>query len=101
MPLSFLEAEQLHLIVGQDGILRAGWQPARADLSTAPTCPTTSAGFPAVGKLSSSNHECSQHLAAPQSNAYFTETVTPCWLGTPPMVDRKSTRLNSSHLGIS
>src|ERR1035438_8600957 len=61
MPLSFREAEQLHLIVGQDGILRAGWQPARADLSTAPTCPTTSAGFPAVGKLSSSNHECSQH----------------------------------------
>src|ERR1039458_6067466 len=44
------------LIVGQDGILRAGWQPAPAGLFTRrsgglptrrrlPTCPTTSAEF--------------------------------------------------------
>jgi hypothetical protein len=32
MPLSFREAEQPALIVGQDGILRAGWQPAPAGL---------------------------------------------------------------------
>src|SRR5271157_5871263 len=63
MPLSFREAKQPELVVGQDGILRAGCQPAPAGLFTRgsgglptrrrlPTCPTTSAEFPLVGKLS-------------------------------------------------
>ena len=63
MPLSFREGEQPALIVGQDGILRAGWQPAPAGLFTMasgglttrrrlPTCPTTSAEFPFARKLS-------------------------------------------------
>jgi hypothetical protein len=34
MPLSFREAEQPALIVGRDGILHAGWQPAPAGLFT-------------------------------------------------------------------
>src|ERR1022692_394954 len=34
MPLSFREAEQPALIVGQDAILRAGWQPAPTGLLT-------------------------------------------------------------------
>jgi uncharacterized Zn finger protein len=34
MPLCLREAEQPALIVGQDGILRAGWQPASAGLFT-------------------------------------------------------------------
>src|ERR1035438_6238376 len=57
------EAEQPALIVGQDGILRAGWATgARAGLFARgsgglptrrrlPTCPTTSAQFPFGGKL--------------------------------------------------
>jgi hypothetical protein len=34
MPHTFPEAEQAALIVGQDDILRAGWQPAPAGLFT-------------------------------------------------------------------
>src|ERR1017187_8144851 len=66
------EAEQPALIVGQNGILRAGWQPAPADLFTRgsgglptrrrlPTCPTTSAEFPFVGKLSGIGQDCLPH----------------------------------------
>src|ERR1035437_9864416 len=63
MPLSFPETERPALIVGQDGILRAGWQPApnvqftrgSGGLPTRrrlPTCPTTCAEFADLGKLS-------------------------------------------------
>jgi hypothetical protein len=62
MSFSFREGEHPALIVGQDGILRAGWQPAPAGLFTKasgglstrrrlPTCPTTSAEFPFARKL--------------------------------------------------
>src|ERR1035437_500245 len=61
MPLSFPETERPALIVGQDGILRAGWQPApnvqftrgSGGLPTRrrlPTCPTISAEFCGFGK---------------------------------------------------
>ena len=61
MPRVFRDAAQPALIVGQDGILRAGWQPAPDGLFTRspgglptrsrlPTCPTTSAAFPFVAK---------------------------------------------------
>src|ERR1035437_4228405 len=63
MPLSFPETERPALIVGQDGILRAGWQPApnvqftrgSGGLPTRrrlPTCPTTCAEFADLGKPS-------------------------------------------------
>src|ERR1035441_3066475 len=69
MPFSFRETEQPALVVGQDGILRAGWQPAPAGLFTGgpdglttrrrlPTCPTTSAEYPLLGKLSGIGHSC-------------------------------------------
>ena len=62
MSFSFREGEHPALIVGQDGILRAGWQPALVGLFTKasgglttrrrlPTCPTTSAEFPFARKL--------------------------------------------------
>jgi hypothetical protein len=49
--------------VGQDGILRAGWQPALVGLFTGdpgrlPTCPTTSVEFPFLGRLSGIRHSC-------------------------------------------
>jgi len=63
MSLAFPGTGQSALIVGQDGILRAGWQPAPCGGSTRgsgglptrrrlPICPTTSAAFPIPGKLS-------------------------------------------------
>ena len=67
MPLGFRETKQPVLIVGQDGILRATQrvprQPAPAAMFAKglgglptrrrlPTCPTTSAAFPILGKLS-------------------------------------------------
>jgi len=69
MPLSFRGTEHPAWIVGQDGILRAGWQPApaacvRADPGGFPTrhrfltCPTTSVEFPFLGKLSGVRHLC-------------------------------------------
>src|ERR1017187_3525605 len=61
MPLSFRGTEHPAWIVGQDGILRAGWQPAPAACVRAvpsglptrrrfPTCPATSVEFPVLGK---------------------------------------------------
>src|ERR1019366_3820267 len=72
MSLSFRGAEHPAFIVGQDGILRAGWQPAPAALVTRdsgglrtrrrlPTCPTTSAEFPFVRELSGIGQDCLHH----------------------------------------
>ena len=69
MPLSFRGTEHPAWIVGQDGILRAGWQPAPAACVPAvpgglptrrrlPTCPTTSTEFPFPGKLSGIRQDC-------------------------------------------
>jgi hypothetical protein len=69
MPLSFRGTEHPAWIVGQDCILRAGWQPAPGAFVPAvpgglptrrrfPTCPTTSAEFPFLGKLSGIGHSC-------------------------------------------
>jgi hypothetical protein len=62
MPHAFPKTAHSASIVGQDGILRAGWQPAPlaclqaiwGGLTTRrrfPTCPTTSAEFPFPGKV--------------------------------------------------
>jgi hypothetical protein len=71
MPLTFRGTEHPAWIVGQDGILRAGCQPALVGLFTGdpgglptrrrlPTCPTTSVEFPFLGKLSGIGHsDCS------------------------------------------
>src|ERR1022692_5015177 len=51
------------LTVGQDGILRAGWQPAHAGLFTGNPagCPTTFAELPFLGKLCGICHEWLRH----------------------------------------
>src|ERR1035441_7798516 len=75
-----------------------------------PTCPTTSAEFPCAGKPSGIGHECRRR--APDSAAvwhgwHFTELArvdgqrAAMMRGVLHHGDRKSTRLNSSHLGIS
>ena len=73
MPLSFRGVEHPAWIVGQDCILRAGFQPALVGRFTGdpgglpnrqtqrvplPTCPTTSVEFPFLGKLSGIGHSC-------------------------------------------
>ena len=73
MPLSFRGIEHPAWIVGQDCILRAGFQPALVGLFTGdpgglpnrqtqrvplPTCPATSVEFPFLGKLSGIGHSC-------------------------------------------
>src|ERR1035441_7402245 len=80
--LSSCAAEQSALSVGQDGILRAGWQPAPAGLfprgsgglptrRRLPTCPTTSARIPVRGKTK-------WHWAGPPA--------PPTWLSYEPMM---------------
>jgi hypothetical protein len=56
-------AEAWRRIVGQDCILRAGFQPALAGLFTIdsaglPTCPTVLAGFQVPGKACGIGHSC-------------------------------------------
>ena len=73
MPLSFRGTEHPAWIVGQDGILRAGFQPALVGLFTGDpgglptrrrlkTCPTTSTEFPFLGKLSGIRQECLRQI---------------------------------------
>jgi hypothetical protein len=101
MPLSFRGTEHPAWIVGQDGILRAGWQPALVGLFTGdpgglptrrrlPTCPTTSVEFLFLGKLSGIGHPCRQS-GTPRHAALF-QRLRPRspslramrWAGNPP-----------------
>ena len=64
MPHTFRDNGHHARIVGQDGILHTGWQPAPGGLPTRrrmPICPTILAKFQASGKICGIGQECLRH----------------------------------------